>query len=108
LSRLAQRLESRGASGVVKFSSREAADLYNFTLILSANEGGLSISGEPNWLLEPTYSEHRINTSGSYLQTQNIDNLVNLNVSTSSGAWTLKDKQLRPLDGRGGCMDCHY
>jgi len=93
LEKLAEKLHKKGYTGKIKFSSQEAADIFNLFLSLDQNELGLDVKGELDVLMEidVAYREHLAPTAGTYNLTHNMDHLnsagVRAHTSTSAGAW---------------------
>lgn len=106
--RLAQRLAGRDFEGEVRFSSQEAADLFEFFLHAQDDIFSDIVNAELNLVVQPTqatYQEHTTVTgsTGPFLNPGTfwwLDNRTT-RVSSPGGAWTLRDRQNRIINGRG-------
>lgn len=104
--KLKKKLEAQGYTGTIKFSSQEAANLYDVFLSLEQNTLGLDVGADLDILFATTadYTEHLASTSGTYFLPRTMDHLnangVRAHTSTTSGAWEL-EKNGVPLSGAG-------
>lgn len=96
LEKVKKKLEAKGYSGTIKFSSQAAADIYDLFLLLELNTLGLDVGAELDTLFEVTadYAEHLTSTSGAYFLPRTMDHLnvngVRTHTSTTTGAWELE------------------
>jgi hypothetical protein len=113
LSKMADRLARKGLKGEVKFSNMAAAALVDGGFALVDEKDSAVIGMEMNWvgsstsapISGPVYYDHTYNST--YLQSDEDDALLNLNVSQLNGAWahTFSDPSRwitnQYIDGRG-------